>query len=198
MRADPPPAPDRATCRRTASTDRARPRGGAGDDAALARARAARRAAGRLRDRRSRDRQDDAGQRSSRSGRGAPCMPAWHAGNVSSSTAPAKRTCRCSTRSRDSPVRPAVSWITRAAAPARAGVARSSCRRSSPPSSGRRCNSTVGGATRERMLREMAEAVEAMTAESPLDPGARGSALERLLDARSDRLPGPAPRCRRG
>ena len=36
----------------------------------------------------------------------------------------------------------------------------------------------TGGATRERMLRELAEAVEGLTAARPLRPGARGFALE--------------------
>ena len=43
------------------------------------------------------------------------------------------------------------------------------------------------GVTKERMLREMAEALEALTADDPASVGARGSPLERLFDARSAR-----------
>ena len=48
------------------------------------------------------------------------------------------------------------------------------------------------GATHERMLRELAEALEALTAERPLDPGAGRPAVERLCHPGVARLCGPA------
>ena len=81
--------------------------------------------------------------------------------------APVKRTCRCSTPSRG--------WVARRAANASLNCfvitprhGSSSCRRSSLPPQRDVLRQQVSGATRERMLREMAEAVEAMTAEGPV------------------------------
>ena len=52
----------------------------------------------------------------------------------------------------------------------------------------------VQGATRERMLREMAEAIEALTAERPLVLVTRRHPLERSFHARSSFLVGPTTR----
>ena len=49
------------------------------------------------------------------------------------------------------------------------------------------------GATRERMLRELAELFEVATAERPAGPHDRGPALERSLDDRGDRIPHAGP-----
>ena len=85
----------------------------------------------------------------------------------SSSTAPAKPTCPCSRRGRASRATPAApSWSTSSAGTRRHGsrsFPRCSTRPSTAPSSSR-----AQGATRERMLREMAELLEAVTAERPM------------------------------
>ena len=58
----------------------------------------------------------------------------------------------------------------------------------------------IGGATKERMLREIVEALESLSSDRSAGPGARGPALGRRLDARAARGAGPplAPRAASG
>ncbi len=121
----------------------------------------------------------------------------WGGGSASSTTGRAKPTCRC--------WRP---WGSSAAGRRRRRSWRCwSSRRpcgccqlpavlSAPPSEA--LQRQVQGATPERMLRECAEAVEALTAVRPAGAGARRPALERPGHAGPGGVSGTAARARRG
>ena len=106
------------------------------------------------------DRQD--GARSTRFSRGcgAPATRWVAQGEPSSSTAPARRTCRSSRRSAGSAATRGRPPPRRAAAPRRADAGSRSCRALVEPRRARGAARAALGATRERMLRELAELFE--------------------------------------
>ncbi len=140
------------------------------------------RAPGRVCHRRTGHRQDDAGQRAAAGG----LSRNERVGRARAVPGTVRRrrsvTCPCSKDSPGLAARQAANESSNSCGSTRRRGS-SSCRRCCRRRNARCSGSRSAGATRERMLREMAEAIEAIDRGPAADPRPRGSPLERLLHA---------------